>query len=136
MNFDIDFERDYPQTVEQVWKALTDRNALGEWLMETDFVEQAGHAFKMWCDNGDGGTDTYICKLLELEKHKRMLWSWLRDGDQDPGETLVEFTLMPIETGTRLTIRHRGDLDPKNVQNFKSGWPGKIERLVQLLNES
>ena len=136
MKFDIDLERVFPQTVEQVWKALTDRNALGAWLMETDFVAQAGHSFKMWCNDGAGGTDVYFCRVLELEKHKSMLWSWLRDGDRELGETFVEFTLTPVENGTRLTIRHRGDLPAKIVENFKSGWPGKMDRLEHLLSES
>jgi len=134
MKFDVNFDKTYPNSIDEVWEALTDREALGEWLMETDFVEEVGHSFRMWCDDGDGGTDTYLCEVLELEKHKRMLWSWLLDEKQDRGETYVEFTLIPVDGGTRLTIRHRGDRDPEVVENFKNGWPTKIERLDQLLS--
>lgn len=134
MKFDLDFERIYPQTVEQVWAALTDKIALGAWLMETDFVEQAGHGFRMWCDDGDGGTDTYICKVLELDKPQRMLWLWALEGKRELGETRVEFILTAVENGTRLTIRHSGDLDPEMIKNFKSGWPAKIEQLGRVLS--
>lgn len=136
MKFDLDFERVYPQTVERVWSALTDRKALGSWLMETDFVEQAGHTFRMWCDDGDGGTNTYLCRVRELDRPRRMLWSWLPEGGRESGETRVEFTLEAVENGTRLTIRHSGDLEPETIDNFKSGWPAKIGQLEQVLNLS
>ena len=33
MKFYIDFERTFPHPIEMVWRALTDREALGAWLM-------------------------------------------------------------------------------------------------------
>ncbi len=129
MKFDITVDRIYPHPIEKVWHAVTDRTALGAWLMETDFVPKAGHEFQMWCDDGEGGKDRYLCKVLEIAPPKRMLWSWVLDGRQSDGETTVEFVLEEVAGGTRLIIRHRGDRDANTIDKFKSGWPYKLEQL-------
>lgn len=133
MKFNIAFDRVYPHSLEKVWHAVTDRKALGAWLMETDFMPQVGHEFQMWCDDGEGGRDRYLCKVLEIEPPHRMLWSWVLDGQQGDGETTVEFFLDEVAEGTRLTVRHRGDRDADTVEKFKSGWPYKLEQLATVL---
>ncbi|MGR3759454.1 SRPBCC family protein [Roseobacteraceae bacterium NS-SX3] len=133
MKFDLAFERTYPHPAEKVWKALADPELLGKWLMETDFQPVTGHEFSMWCDDGGGGTDRYICKVLSCEPPHRMRWSWVVEGNQHLGTTEVEFRLEETGTGTRLTIRHSGDRDPKIIEAFKSGWPSKLDRLNEVL---
>jgi uncharacterized protein YndB with AHSA1/START domain len=131
MSFDIELDRTFPQPLEMIWRSLTEREALGAWLMNTDFVPVAGHEFQMWCDDGAGGTHRYVCKVLELEPRRRMLWSWVLDGKQDEGETIVEFVLETASHGTRLRIRHTGD--PDAIERFKDGWPVKLEQLAKCL---
>ncbi len=133
MKFNIAFERVYPQSVDDVWRAITDPVALGSWLMETDFVPEVGAAFQMWCVDSDGDTDHYSCKVLAIEPPARMLWSWLPDGRQSESETFVEFELSEVPYGTRLVVRHSGDRDKKTVDAFKSGWPNKLGRLESVL---
>lgn len=134
MKFELNFERVYPHPPEKVWRALTDATALGEWLMETDFVPEAGCTFTMWCDDGEGGTDTYICTLLEYDPPNRMLWSLVLDGSQDHGDTYVEFKVEPVASGTRVTIAHTGDRDPDTIEKFKGGWPYKLDQLGTVLS--
>ena len=134
MKFDVKFERVYPQSRDAVWRALTDPNALGDWLLETDFVAEQDRAFQMWCENSDGSKDLYLCKIIELEPNRRMLWSWILDGKQSEGKTYVEFILDEVAGGTRLTIRHRGDRDQATIDAFKSGWPYKMELLEGILS--
>lgn len=129
MKFHIAFERVYPHSINAVWRALTEPEALGEWLMETDFVPELGRAFRMQCENAEGGTDRYLCKVIEIEPQSKMLWSWILDGHEEEGETYVEFMLEPVTDGTRLTVRHSGDRDPSIVDAFKSGWPHKLDQL-------
>lgn len=136
MRFDIALERTYPHPRETVWRALTDRDALGYWLMETDFAPEEGRAFHMLCENPRGGTDRYLCRVLALEPPARMLWSWRLEVDRSDADMQVEFLLEKVADGTRLTIRHRGDRDPTVVDAFESGWPEKIERLAELLGEA
>jgi hypothetical protein len=62
-----------------------------------------------------------------------MLWSWIVDGRQSEGETLVEFELVEVGDGTRLTVRHSGDRDCATIDAFKSGWPHKLATLDSVL---
>lgn len=133
MNFSIELTETYPHVLEKVWKALTDPDALAKWLMQNDFVPEQGADFTMWCEDGDGRTDKYICRLLEYELHKRMLWSWTLDGDQDTGMTFVELIIEATESGTRLTIIHSGDSDQETIDKFRGGWPGKLHELEHIL---
>lgn len=134
MKFEIAFERVYPHPPEKVWRALINREALGQWLMETDFVPEVGRTFTMWCDDGGGGTDTYICSLLEYAPPTRMVWSWVLDGSQAQGNTYVEFKVEPVASGAKVTITHTGDRDPDTIEQFKGGWPHKLDQLGTVLS--
>jgi len=134
MKFDIEFRRTYPHAIDKVWRALTEPEALGAWLMETDFAAESGRSFRMWCRNENGATDTYLCSVLELESPRRMLWSWILAGRQGEGETYVEFKLREVPGGTELTIRHQGDRDTDTVDRFKGGWPVKLDRLADFIS--
>jgi len=133
MRFQLELQRTFPHAIEKVWQALTDAEALGEWLMRTDFVPEVGHEFRMWCDDGQGGTDCYLCQVLALEAPRRMLWSWVLDGRQSEGATTVEFVLEEVAAGTRLKLRHAGDRDEDTVKRFEAGWPAKLDALGTLL---
>lgn len=134
MKFDVAFEREYPHPVEKVWNALTDATLLGQWLMETDFEPVVGRLFNMWCDDGKGGKDRYLCKVLSMTPPGQMCWSWVVDGNQHLGATEVAFELEKTATGTKLTIRHSGDGAPEIIEAFKSGWPSKLDTLQELLS--
>jgi uncharacterized protein YndB with AHSA1/START domain len=133
MKFEISFERVYPHPIEKVWSGLTDRSAVGEWLMETDFEPEAGRSFRMRCDRPDGGTDVFLCQVLALEPPTRMVWSWVLEGREAEGVTRVEFRLAEVQGGTRLTVVHSGDRDPATIEQFKGGWPVKLEQLAAAL---
>ena len=133
MKFDIEFDRTYPHAIDKVWRALTEPAALGTWLMKTDFVPKPGHSFRMWCEDEHGGTDRYLCSVLELDPPHRMAWSWVLEGMDDEGETYVEFRLRKVAEGTHLTIRHSGDRDPQTIERFKTGWPTKLRMLEDTL---
>ena len=133
MKFDISVERIFPHTPEKVWRALTDAQALGQWLMETDFEPEPGTAFKMWCDDGDGGTDVYHCRLLSFEPPRRMVWSWVLQGREEDGETIVEFRIEAIDSGTRVVVTHSGDREPDMIERFKGGWAVKLDQLESVL---
>lgn len=129
MKFSIELSETYPHPRDEVWRALTDAGALGQWLMETDFVPENGRAFTMWCDDGAGGRDVYRCRLLEIEPPQRMLWSWLLEGASSQPPTTVEFRLEEVDGGTRVTVVHSGDRDEATIERFRSGWPWKLAQL-------
>ncbi len=136
MKFEIDFERTYSHPINRVWRAISESVEISAWLMENDFKPELGRAFTMSCEDDDGGTDTYLCNVLELDPPRRMVWSWVLDGKQDQGETRVAFDLEDVEGGTRLTIRHSGDRTPDIVERFKTDWPVKLDQLAAILELS
>jgi uncharacterized protein YndB with AHSA1/START domain len=133
MKFELGLERIYPHPPEALWRALSDRMALGEWLMETDFTPELGRSFTLWCDDGIGGTDTYVCSLLDYDPPRRMLWSWRLEGSQHQDDTYVEFKVEPATQGTKVTVTHSGDRDPATIEKFRGGWPDKLDRLGHVL---
>ena len=135
MKFNIAFERVYPHSLDAVWQALIEPSALGQWLMETDFVAEKGREFQMWCENSNGSKDRYLCKVISIEPKTRMYWSWILDGRQSEGETYVDFELAEVSEGTQLTIRHSGTRDPATIESFKTGWPYKLGLLGEVLDK-
>lgn len=135
MKMDITVERVYPRPLEAVWRAVTEREALGQWLMETDFVAEIGRAFTMQCQNPAGGTDRYLGRVVALQPMSRMVWSWVLESDPAEREMFVEFQLEAVDEGTRLTIRHSGEQDAAAIDAFKGGWPGKLGQLESVLSK-
>jgi uncharacterized protein YndB with AHSA1/START domain len=88
-----------------VWRALTDRELLSEWLMPNDFEPTVGHEFTLQTDPSPGFDGRVRAKVLELEPLRRMLWSW-RGG---PIDTTVEFRVQSLsDSQTRVDVTQRG----------------------------
>jgi uncharacterized protein YndB with AHSA1/START domain len=90
--------------VEKVWRALTDRRAIAEWMMDNDFEPRVGHEFTLRTDPAPGFDGIVRCRVLELDAPRAMAWSW-RGG---PVDTVVRFTLEPVDGATRLRLVQTG----------------------------
>lgn len=135
MKFEVSVERHYPHSVSDVWDGLTTSEAISEWLLETrNFAAEAGARFEMHCTDDSGHLDEYRCEVLEIDPPRRMVWSWALAGNEDKGATEVEFILTPTDTGTTVTLIHRGDRDPEMLERFKAGWPYKLDQLAEVLD--
>ena len=133
MRFEIVLDRVFRQPPEKVWQALTRADLLRRWLMETDLVPEVGRAFTMSCEDGQGGTDRYLGRVLACEPPRRMLWSWALEGEAAAEPMRVEFVLEPVAEGTRLTVRHSGDRPRPVAEAFRGGWPAKLDALEEAL---
>lgn len=98
------FEGLYPYSVEQVWTALTDSEAIADWLMPNDFRPEVGHLFTFRTKPGPGFDGIVHCEVLEVEPPRRLAYSWKGGGI----ETLVRYTLEGEGTNTRLVMEHAG----------------------------
>jgi uncharacterized protein YndB with AHSA1/START domain len=133
MKLDVLLVEDFPHPVEKLWQALTDRQALGTWLMENDFEPRVGKRFTLRGRPILPGWRGWVdCEVLELQTPNRMLWSWVHNDNDPP--TRVEFRLDPIPGGTRLTLSHTGDIDP--LLGTRLRWPGKLADLRALLSRT
>ena len=128
MTRDLRFEAVYPFTPEQVWKALTDRQALAEWLMPNTFEPRLGHKFQFHSSTGEFA-GVIECEVLELSPPRYLAYSW-RGGNQD---TVVSFTLQPVAEGTRVVLEHRGFVFTEGTMAknlLSSGWEKKIKTML------
>ncbi|MBV8933091.1 MAG: SRPBCC domain-containing protein [Kutzneria sp.] len=129
MSTSIVNETFYPYPADNVWRALTDPAALGEWLMPNDFKPEIGHKFTFRTDPAPPYFDGIAhCEVVELDPPCVLAYSW-RGGPLP--NTKVRWLLTPSEGGTLLRLEHSGfDLgDPGQRAAFSrlaGGWGGKI----------
>lgn len=129
----FEFELGHPP--EKVWRALTDPTLLKDWLLPvTGLKLELGAAFTFQTQPYPGWDGTVACRILELEAHQKLSYSWVVG---DLLQTVVTFTLTPVATGTRLLLVQSG-FTPAQKQNFggaRYGWKlmgGKLLELLEL----
>jgi uncharacterized protein YndB with AHSA1/START domain len=117
----------------RVWRALTDPDLLGRWLMPNDFQPRVGHRFTF--DAGESGRPE--CEVLELEEERLLRISW-KNRSLD---TVLTWRLAPEGSGTRMLLEHSGfDVD----DNFQSaafgamgdGWSVRLAAALGSLLDS
>ncbi len=106
MRYDIHLEAEYPYPPERVWTALTTPEAIGDWLMETDFKPVVGHRFQLRDPDARGWRGYVDGEVLEVDPPRKLAYTWV--GDERIPQTVVTFTLTPSGEGTRLTLDHTG----------------------------
>ncbi len=114
----------------KVWRALTDPDLLGRWLMPNDFRPVVGHRFSFRTDPVPGTSFDGIvrCEVLALEPERLLRISWRGGADLD---STLTWTLVPEGTGTRLLLEHDG-FDPDNPEQEQAfrvmggGWRSRV----------
>ena len=104
MTRDLHFEAVYPHPIDKVWRAITDPDAIGQWLMKNDFQPRVGHRFQFRVANARGWSGIVDCEVTRLEPPRRLAYTW----KSDKVDTTVEWTLKPTPKGTRLELVHSG----------------------------
>ncbi|TDE35508.1 SRPBCC domain-containing protein [Actinomadura sp. 6K520] len=130
----IEVDEFLPHPPAKVWRALTEPELLGRWLMPNDFKPVVGHRFTFASKpipnvDFDG---TVVCRVLAIEEERLLRISWGGGGL----DTTVTWRLVPEGRGTRLFIEHAGfDLgDPVNAFAFRgmgSGWRSGVIRSLR-----
>ncbi|MDR3715164.1 MAG: SRPBCC domain-containing protein [Puia sp.] len=130
----------FPHPPEMVWAYLTKAELMALWLMENDFLPIVGHDFQFRTralPNLDFDGVVY-CKVLEIKPFRRLSYSW-KGG---PGEgritldSLVVWTLTPVENGTELFLDHSGFKEPNNLSIYPAmneGWLKNIQKIDGLI---
>lgn len=95
----------YPYPPEKVWQALTDCRILNAWMMKNDFKPRLGHKFKFENESLPGIKTVIHCKVVELKKPKRLIYTWQDRATSEP--SIVIWTLTPVEGGTQLQLKHQ-----------------------------
>jgi len=128
----LSMEFDLPHAPAKVWRALTEPALLSQWLLPVVGLRlEPGTTFAFQAPPQPGWDGTVNCTLLDLEPVRSIRYAWVV-GEID---TIVTFTLVPTESGTRLSLVQSG-FKPQQKQNFggaRYGWKMMGGRLVDLL---
>jgi uncharacterized protein YndB with AHSA1/START domain len=124
-------ERVMPHPPEKIWRALTQSSLVEEWLMKNDFQPAAGHRFSFRATPVPGWNGIIDCKVLVVEPHSRLSYSWGTMGM----ESVVAWTLTPTEGGTHVRMEHSGFRQDQEAayKGASYGWKnfiGNLERVV------
>jgi uncharacterized protein YndB with AHSA1/START domain len=114
-------EREVPFPPEKIWRALTQRHLIEEWLMKNDFEPVVDHRFNLRAD----------CQVLAVEPNKTLSYTWAAYGL----ESVVTWTLTPTGTGTHLRMEQSG-FRPDQQQFYQGathGWQRFFANLEQVL---
>jgi uncharacterized protein YndB with AHSA1/START domain len=104
-------ERRYPQPIEQVWRAITEPEHLGQWFPSPVEIDlRAGGQIRFAAFAG-GPSGSGIVE--EVEAPHRLSFTW--GGDR------LRFELAPSGGGTALTLVHSFD-DRAGAASFATGW--------------
>ncbi len=131
----LTIERELPHPQEKVWRALTEGPLIDEWLMKNDFQPVVGHRFSFRSTPMPNWNGVIESEVLVVEPNSRLSYGWASMGL----ETVVTWTLTPIEGGTNLRMEQSGfpSEEGANYKGAKYGWQsfiGKLEDVVGRLD--
>ncbi|MDF2773306.1 MAG: ATPase [Geminicoccaceae bacterium] len=128
----ISFEVDLHHPPEKVWRALTDPELLGEWLLPViGFKLEPGAAFTFKTQPYPGWDGTVNCRFVEIEPLRKLSYAWTVPFL----DTVVTFTLAPTALGTRLSIVQSGFTPDQKRESggARYGWKMMGGKLIDLL---
>ena len=123
----------------KVWAALTTAEGLGTWFGHQATIDlRPGGTGQMTWNSGDKAE----MRIERVDEPTIFGFTWHVYGlpAEDPRRTYVEFTLEPVDTGTRLTVVESGfaqlpdDDYRKAFSSNTEGWASELGELVDYLN--
>jgi uncharacterized protein YndB with AHSA1/START domain len=124
-------ERVFPQPPEKLWRALTEKPLLAQWLMNNDFEPVVGRKFQFRSQPVPNWDGVIECEVLVVDPPKQLSYSWSSMG----ADFVVLWTLTPAEGGTHVRMEHSG-FGPNQRAAYggaKYGWQkflGNLEQVV------
>ncbi|QIG93237.1 MULTISPECIES: SRPBCC family protein [unclassified Bradyrhizobium] len=129
----ITVEKVLPYAADKIWRTLTTSDLLVKWLMPNDFVAVVGHRFNFRTRPIGDWDGVVHCEVLDCDSPRLLRYSWKGGADTNPEygsklDSVVTWTLTPVEGGTQVRMVHDGFVFPGNRYAFdmmSPGW-GKI----------
>ena len=103
---DLHFEAVYPHAIEKVWRAITDPDAIGQWLMKNDFQPRVGHRFQFRAPPGKGWDGIVNCEVLTVEPPTPGIYVERRTARH-----ARQHHARSVAGGTRLSLDHTASAD-------------------------
>ena len=128
-------ERQMAHAPEKIWRALTTPHLIAEWLMTNDFEPVEGHRFTFRATPLRGWSGVTNCVVLEVERPRRLCYSWGDGTESDSGlTTVVTWTLTANARGTLVRMEQSGfrPQDEGGHRGMGAGWPRILGRLEDI----
>jgi uncharacterized protein YndB with AHSA1/START domain len=116
-------------TPDNVWRALTERELIQKWLMETTFEPTVGHRFTFKAQPQPWWDGIVHCEVLEVDRPNRLSYSWKGGAGEFALDTVVTWTIAPNPNGgSHVTLEHKGfrTTDQFAIEGMGKGWRGHI----------
>ncbi|MDI9238276.1 SRPBCC domain-containing protein [Lysobacter sp. LF1] len=128
----------FPHASETIWKALTTGDLIARWMMAPrGFEPVVGNRFTFQTTPAGEWDGLIHCQVLDVVPCERLSYRW-RGGHSDnlgygaPLDTVVTWTLVKADHGTRVRLVHSGFVLPKNdtaFRNMSEGWKKVVRNL-------
>jgi uncharacterized protein YndB with AHSA1/START domain len=140
MEKSIIIEQEYPHRIEDVWEAITDQEEIRQWLMNGTFEPQIGREFEFWWEKDGQRMGTTWGKVMEMDKPRKLSYTWDWGSESTPGGTLVTFYLEPTAAGngTKLRFEHTGfkpGADENVFQGAQHGWNSMLPKIGTVIEK-
>ncbi len=131
----LTLEKELNAPIEQVWKALTDKEQMKQWYFTLDdFEPEEGFRFSFAGIGSTGEEYIHRCTIYLVNPPYKLQYSWAYDGIS--GFSLVEFNLVESGDKTILKLNHFGlESFPQDKadfarSSFNGGWNELIGKLL------
>ena len=141
----IEIDEIFPHAPELIWRTLTTPELIGRWLkmIPEGFAATVGTEFTMRTTPAGAWDGVIRCKVLEAIPNRRLAFAWTGGDAANVGygsllDTIVTWTLTPVDGGTRVHLVHSGFVLPHNesaFRNMSGGWKGVVERIDAISGE-
>jgi uncharacterized protein YndB with AHSA1/START domain len=140
----IAVEEFFPHAPQTIWRTLTTGELIGRWMMAPrGFEAVKGQRFTFQTKPAGAWDGVIHCEVLEAVANERLVYAWKGGDESNLGygsrlDTVVTWTLTPVDGGTRLRVVHAGFVRPKNDSAFQSmsgGWPKVMQNLGAIAGE-
>jgi uncharacterized protein YndB with AHSA1/START domain len=123
-----------------VWRALTQPDALKQWMApnddfeviiaETDVREGGRYHVVMKSPDGEEHDVSGVYKEVVIDQKLVYTWAWKSTPER---ESVVTMELTPAGDGTELLLKHERFADKDARDRHEQGWSGCVRRLARLL---
>lgn len=130
-------ERTIAATPDQVFRAWTEAEAMKQWYAPESTSTTIVHAIeprvggrhRVEMRGPDGVSHIVGGTFKEVDRPRKLVFSWAWEGERATGETLVTVLLSPEGKGTKLVLLHERFPSGEVRDKHQQGWNGCLERL-------
>lgn len=143
----VEIRRTFAATPEQVFDAWTKPEMIAKWLcrvptgpeVKVQVVElRPGGRLQLEALEPTGEVWRLRSEYREVERPKRLVFTWKWDGHAEKGESVVtvEFRRMGNSNFTEVTLRHEGLPTAKECEDHRKGWMECLDQLERVQAQS